>query len=179
MSCFIIIGAGKSQIPFIKASKDMGYYTVAFDQNPLSQGAKIADKFFAISTHDFDAISKTCRTLSKKETIKGILTYSAFPKPLLAAAKLCQKYNLPSFSVDAMMLATNKKAMKNKFNEFGIPTPESIVVNDIHSATKFISEQSPPLIVKPCSGSQGSLGVSIVDDIQDIDFFFRSFENFR
>lgn len=163
MNYFIIIGGSQSQVPFIKAAKKLGYNTVVFDQNPCCPGAREGDSFYPVSTHDFDSILKVCSELKQGNIIKGVITYSAYSEPLLAVAKLCQIFNLPSFSVESAELSIDKSKMKERFNACGIPTPVSLGANSFRETKQFLSEQPLPWILKPGSGSQGSLGVSIVD----------------
>jgi len=168
MNHFVIIGGSQSQVPFIKAAKKLGHNTVVFDQNSCCPGAREGDRFYPISTHDFDSILKVCGKLKQDNSIKGIMTYSAYSKPLLATAKLCSIFQLPSFSVESAELSTNKSKMKKRFKEYGIPSPLSFEAYSFREAKRFLSEQSPPWILKPGSGSQGSLGVSIVEDVDDL-----------
>lgn len=174
MNHFVIIGGSQSQVPFIKAAKTLGYNTVVFDQNPFCPGAKLGDIFFPISTHDFKSLFLACTELNQNNAIKGIMTYSAYSKPLLATAKLCQTFHLPSFSVESAELSLDKSKMKKRFTEYGIPTPLSITTASLREARETLSDKPLQWILKPSSGSQGSLGVSVVRSADDLNESFAN-----
>jgi biotin carboxylase len=173
MNSFVIIGGGKSQIPFIKAAKKLAYNTVVFDQNPDAQGAVLADIFHTVSTHDYESIAAICAQLNSKTKLQGIITYSAFGKPLITVARLCCKYGLPSFSEAAAELALDKRQMKKKFAESKLPIPESIITGNLAAAEEFIDGQALPFIVKPGADTRGSSGVSLLQDIIGLPEVFR------
>lgn len=161
-------------MPFIEAAKGLGYRAVVFDRDPASPGAACADEFYAVSTHDLGAMSGVCDRLNKEGGLKGIITYSSDSKPLLAVAKLCQRAGLPSYSPESVSLAIDKGKMKQKFREAGVLTPVSVVTDTPEGAAGFLSRCSLPVIVKPSSGAQGSLGVSIVREAGAIGSAFAS-----
>ena len=68
--------------------------------------------------------------------------------------------------------------MKKRFEDYGIPTPLSITTASLREAREILSDKTLPWILKPCSGSQGSLGVSIVTGIDELqDFYINAYNN--
>ena len=69
----VIIGGSQSHVPLILAARRLGYKTIVFDQNPIAPGAILANKFFAISTHDIEKIYSTLllRPLSSPEFLRS------------------------------------------------------------------------------------------------------------
>jgi len=172
MSYFIIIGGSKSHIPFIDAARRLGYNTVVFDQNPNCPGADNSDTFFPVSTHDFNSLLQKCNELQKKKTIKGIITYSSDSEALMVTARLCQTFHLPSFSIESVELAVDKNRMKERFTSSGIPTPLCVKSPNIKEFGEILLDKPIQWILKPASGAQGSLGVSIVQSIEDYEKSF-------
>lgn len=174
MNHFVIIGGSQSQVPFVKAARKLGHNTVVFDQNPFCPGAKVGDSFHPISTHDFDSILQVCNKLKRDGIIKGIMTYSAYSKPLLAVAKLCRIFQLPSFSIESAELSVDKGKMKKKFKDHDIPSPLSITSKNLIEANRSLSDFTLPWFLKPGSGSQGSLGVSIVEESDKLEHCYNT-----
>ena len=159
MSSLVVIGGSRSHVPFIEAARRLGYTTVVFDRDPSSPGAALADKFYAISTHDIEGMGRVCERLNRETTLSGIVTYSAYSRPLMAVATLCDRFGLPSFSVESLMFVLDKGEMKKRFEKSGVPCPQSVTVGP---GEGLLSDCPLPVIVKPRSGTQGSSGVSIV-----------------
>lgn len=174
MANFIIIGGSKSHLPFIEAARKLGYSTVVFDQNPDCPGAQEADFFSPISTHDLDSISTTIKKLNRYHTTKGIITYSSSSEPLLITAKLCEMLYLPSFSVESVELAIDKTKMKKQFIHSNVPTPSFRTVSSLKEAKDAICLISPPWIIKPRTGSQGSSGLSLLRDANNLEECYNS-----
>ena len=68
MKTIMIIGAGKAQVPLIKAAKREGYYIIVCDWNPEAPGVQLADEFCKVSTKDRIGLYKT----AKAKKIDGI-----------------------------------------------------------------------------------------------------------
>ena len=164
----IIVGGSQSHVPFIEAAQNLGYLTIVFDRDVDSEGGKISDGFFEISTHDIDQIILKCCEIEDEVNLAGVMTYSSSTEPLFAVAKTCEKLGLPSFSSRLVELATNKKLMKDCFADFGVPTPDWIVTGNTDEAINFINSSDNHVIVKPSSGSQGSKGVLLIDQEFDM-----------
>lgn len=170
----VIVGGSQSHVPFILAARRLGYKTIVFDQNPAAPGAALATKFFAISTHDIEKIYNKCLLLNVGLKIEGIVTYSSYTEPLRAVSKICEKLGLPSCSVKTVEYATNKLRMKERFRDFGVSTPKWLVAKKVDEAIAFFEEYGSPVIMKPCSGAQGSLGISLIKSKKKIYDMFQA-----
>jgi biotin carboxylase len=169
-----VIGASQSQVPFIAAAHRLGFKTIVFDQNPSAPGAALATKFYAISTHDIDRIYNMCLRLNAELKIEGVVTYSAYTEPLRAVATICDKLSFSSYSVQTVEYATNKLKMKEKFRDFCVPTPKWLATNKLNEAMAFFEECEFPVIMKPSSGTQGSLGISLARNKKEISDLFQA-----
>lgn len=167
---FVVIGGSSSHEPFVLAAKALGFQVVVFDLNTDCPCAALVDKFFNLSTYDLKGIKDVCEELGGKARIKGIITYSSADKALKNVAELCRDYGLPSFSPEAVEACLDKDKMLRLW-EGEVPVPISCAYNDVEAAvkdTKFDGSHSK--IVKPSTGTQGSLGVSLVyskDEFRD------------
>lgn len=174
MNYFVIIGGSESHVPFIEAAKKLDYNTVIFDHNPNCPGAKLGDIFFPISTNDVDSLLQVFNELKQDNIIKGVMTYSSNSEALMTTAKLCQTFHLSSCSIESAELSIDKHRMKKRFVEYGVPTPLYVATARLKEARGILADKSLPWILKPSSGCQGSLGISIV---QATDKFNESFTN--
>ena len=172
-SIFIIVGGSQSQMPFIQAANNLGYRTVVFDRNPQAPGAAVADKFYPISTHAIESILEECNHLGKKNNIAGIITYSAYTMPLKVVAQVSEEIGVRSFSMQAVNNTTNKAKMKQKLCEVGVPTPEWNIESNWKNAESFYKKYGSSIIIKPASGSMGSLGVSMVREEKQLHNAFE------
>ena len=173
MQYIAFIGGSKSQVPFIKAAIKLGYKVINFDKNINCPGANLSDQFYQISILDIDRIIKKCILLSRKYSLVGVATYSASKSALIAAAKICDYLNLPSFSLSSVELIHNKNIMKKKFKKAHIQSPEYLLSDNLNEISSLINKYKNGIILKPSNGSRGSLGVSIVKDIENLEECFN------
>lgn len=163
MACFVVIGGSASQVPFVEAALGLGLDVVVFDRDRGSPCASLASGFFNLSTHDLAGIEKACDSLKEKAGLAGIMTYSSDKEPLLIVARLAEKYGLLSFSVEAVESCLDKAAVMRLWKG-SVPVPGSCAFNDVELALKMTDLDSlNSHIVKPSAGTQGSLGVSLVN----------------
>ena len=56
MKKILLLGGSAQQLVAIKAAKELGYYTIVCDYLPDNPGQYEADKFYATSTTDIEAV---------------------------------------------------------------------------------------------------------------------------
>ena len=56
MKKILLLGGSAQQLVAIKAAKELGYYTIVCDYLPNNTGQYEADKFYATSTTDIEAV---------------------------------------------------------------------------------------------------------------------------
>lgn len=121
-----------------------------------------ADKFLQISTMDKEAVLQAARV----EKIDYILT-ACGDQPLSTMAYVSEQLGLPSYlSVQDVRDLTNKKFMKEKMVQAGIPTAKHIYINKDWDG--LLPDFTYPLVVKPVD-SNGSKGVKKVFSREDLD----------
>ncbi|MCW8916122.1 MAG: ATP-grasp domain-containing protein [Magnetovibrio sp.] len=165
MSHIVIIGGGKSQLPFIRAAQDLGFRTIVFDLNADCPGATVADLFYIQSIRETTPLVGRIRTLSKDHDIAGVMTYSAHEHTLMAVALACEHLGLPSFSTASLATMMDKTRMKTCFTAAGIPTAQWLTTDKFDDAATFVRG---PIIVKPAKGAQGSQGVALVENTDEL-----------
>ena len=70
----MIIGAGKTQVPLIKAAKKEGYHTIVCDWDTNAPGIPLADEFFNVSTKDRNGLLRTAR----ENKVDGVVANSEY-----------------------------------------------------------------------------------------------------
>ncbi|MDB4665301.1 hypothetical protein OAE97_03040, partial [Verrucomicrobia bacterium] len=160
----ICLGAGKSQLPLIVAAKKCGYKVVAVDQNPIAPGFQISDIVICQSTYKVDPIIKDLHAhplLASSEQCRGILNRSS-GWPVVTAASLCTRLNLPGIPERSAMAIVNKHLLRKHCSEEGLPSPKYEIYG-----TRELSKPCHlefPLVVKPSLSLVGKSGVSVVDN---------------
>ena len=153
MKRILILGANSDQISLIKAAKTAGYYTIVCDYTYDHPGIPFADKHYAVSYMDADAVLD----IAKKEKIDGVIGSSDPAMPIVAyVAEQLGLVGNPKASVDIF-------ASKNAFREFqeriGLYCPKHVESNEYSEIENKVGNFEYPIIVKP-SLSGGSKGAT-------------------
>ncbi|MDO5014969.1 MAG: ATP-grasp domain-containing protein [Clostridia bacterium] len=154
----LILGASELQIPAILSAKKNGIRTIVVDYDPEATGIKYADKFYNISTLDYDGVLK----VAKEENIDGIVTICS-DRPMNIISKIGSELKLNTISPEAANVATNKAAMRKALKEHNVPIPEFYIIKNFDEFDKVSNEFGYPFIVKP-SDNSGSRGITLLKD---------------
>lgn len=150
----LIFGVGELQRSIIRRAKKRGLYTVGIDPNEDAVAKDEVDVFEVVGGKDFEG---TCAVI-EKYNIDAIVT-SATDKPLVMMARVAEHYQLPCFSMNAAIYATDKYQMKQHFQAGGVPCAKGRLIKTIEEADGL----TYPLIIKPRDNS-GSRGVIKCED---------------
>jgi len=157
----MFIGAGKYQVPGIEKAKEIGLRTIAIDRDPDVPGLKIADVPVVLDIKDIEGAIK----VAKENNIDGVLTIASdIAVPTVAA--VAEELDLPGISSEIAKIATNKALMREKFVEYGIPSPRFRKVRTLDEAREAAEEIGFPVVIKPVDNA-GSRGVSKVDNMDE------------
>lgn len=149
----LVLGGGSSQIPLLSRCRERGYSVILADRDPSAPGRRFADHFEEASTFDHDAVSRAAR----RHLPAAILTVGT-DQPVLTAAVVSHRLGLPfPLDVPTAQLVTNKRLMKRRFAELGIPTADWRIIT-ANAREAALTGLSPPLVTKPVD-SQGQRGV--------------------
>ena len=163
MKKILILGAGVYQVPLIKRAKERGYYVIAASNNQTDPGVKCADEFLNIDTMDKLNLLK----YSESTGIDGVTT-TGTDVAVPSIGFICDTLQLPGISEYTANLATNKIAMKSKFKEYNVPTPDFSVIKSNDELFKYAQNNGFPFVVK-VPDSSGSRGLTIVNDFSELD----------
>ncbi len=171
MSYIVIAGGGKSQVPFIQAALNLGFGTIVFDMDENAPGAKIASLFIRQSIRDEDPLFARIMTLSKDYDLAGVMTYSANEHTLGTIAQTTERLRFPSYSSTSLANIADKARTKQCFKQAQVPSPKGIATSDVEDALSFFKS---PSVVKPSKGAQGSQGVALVHNADELRVRFQN-----
>lgn len=161
-----MLGGSAQQVIAIKTAKQLGYYTVLCDYLPDNPGQYEADKFYAVSTTDADAVYR----IAREEKVNGILAYASDPAAL-PAAMVAEKLGLPTNPSESVAVLGVKHKFRQFLAEHGFACPKIYTFHpddDMEEIKVAVKDFSFPVVVKP-TDSSGSKGVSILKDTRDLD----------
>ena len=161
----MILAGGNDQIALIEELRryfhgDVEIFLVDMSSNV--RAIPYADRFLPISTMDKTAVLKAARD----EKIDYILT-ACGDQPLSTMAYVATEMGLPTYlSEHDVRDLTNKRYMKEKMIQSGIPTAKHIYIDSIWNGK--LPDFEYPLVVKPVD-SNGSKGVKKVFAPSDLE----------
>ncbi len=171
MKKLMILGAGVYQVPIIEQAKKMGIYTIAISPDGKYPGLKLADKVYNIDVRAEEAILE----IARDEAIDGVITDQT-DIAVRTVAYVAEGMGLPGIGYNTARLFTDKRLMRAKTEELGLPTIKYKVVTTYAEAEAFFGECNGRAIIKPID-NQGSRGVYLIDSIRELQSrFYQSME---
>jgi len=165
----LILGAGRHQVPLIKAAEASGYRTIIADNKPSSPGREFCSVASMISATDLEA----CQALALKHAVCGVLV-AGTDQPVRIMAELCARLNLPCYlKPEGALRATNKLVQRQTMQAYGVRQPAFVTVSPGASWEWDIY----PAVVKPAD-SQGQRGVTKVANHQELESALANSANF-
>ncbi len=162
----MILGGGYYQLPLIKKSVELGYYTIVCGISGNYPGYKYASKWYDVDTFDKEA----CLNIAQNEHIDGILTCGT-DAMMTTLGYVCDKMNLLGPTEESAHYATNKALMKERFIQAGVRTASFRKIQSLSDAEAFSEEYGYPLVLKVVDGC-GGRGVSIINNKEDLHYYF-------
>lgn len=161
MKKILLLGGSAQQLVAIKAAKELGYYTIVCDYLPDNPGQYEADKFYATSTTDIEAVYE----IAKAEQINGILAYASDPAALPTAI-VAERLGLPTNPAKSVEILGLKYPWRKFLHNHGFACPKFYSFKP-QTSIEEIQENAKdfifPIVVKP-TDSSGSKGVTRLDD---------------
>lgn len=156
----MILGVGEAQLNLIQAAKALGYYIVICDMRAESEGAKMADSFYAVNYQNREAILEA----AKKERIDGVISNSE--AAMLNVAWLSEQLGLPGNSEKSIDELLSKSKFRDLQKRAGVFAPEHFVSDDADALTAFAKHMCYPIIIKPTesSGTRGTTRLDAFDE---------------
>ncbi|MFA6808075.1 MAG: ATP-grasp domain-containing protein [Eubacteriales bacterium] len=172
MARLLLLGGSNSQINAVKKAKQKGHTVIVTDYFADAPGKEFSDFSEMVSTFD----SEGCLEVARKYKVDGILTVGT-DQPVLTCAKVACELGLPTFiDIVTAKAVTNKRVMKSKFTDNGIPTPQYRLLKNSFADHELDGIRFP-VVIKPLD-SQGQRGVYKLDAVGDIRNFFQDVLNY-
>lgn len=160
--CILIVGAGNSQYIAIQHARKLGYITISVDADKNAIGFNYSDYFYVGDIQS----TAFLESVALKHSVNGILAIST-DAPIPAIARVAEKLNLNSISVEGADISVNKLSQRLCLKNIGLTTPKFLSFLNIEELKEKINHISFPVVVKPADSS-GSRGVSYVESHSEI-----------
>jgi biotin carboxylase len=171
MKTLLIIGGGVEQAPAYEIAKNRGLIVVATDADVNAPALKLADHVILASTRDADETVKKVLQFSKKHKIDGVMTI-ANDVPY-TVARVADELHLPSISVKAATLFSDKLLMKEAFVKNGVACPWFCDIENIEQFEEIVQDRlKQKYVLKPVDG-RGARGVLVIDENVDLPWAFN------
>lgn len=164
----LLLGGSYAQIPIIKEAKNRGWYVITCDYLPENPGHKLADKYFNISTTDYEGILRVAREI-KPDFVFAYASDPAAP----VAAYVSEQLGLPGNPYKSVQILAEKDLFRNFLFENGFSTPQSVTINEKDNVIEKVKPLTLPFIIKP-TDSSGSKGVKRIENINQLENAFQS-----
>ena len=147
------------QIPVIKKAQEMGAYVITADDNPNAPGMALADK--AIVPGSLVDEEKML-AIAKAEQVDGVI-HPCTEVAMNVMGRINDELHLSGISKEMAIRATNKHLMREAFENFGAPSPKSILTrSEVDAWNIFCDQFVTNAILKP-SRNSGSRGIAKVE----------------
>ncbi len=164
MEKVLVLVASETNLPIIKAAKEVGCWVITCDNNKNNIGHKFADENLFVDVYDYSLILKKLQDIK----INAVASFAS-KHGLKTAAIISEKYNLNGFTVNSLKTLTDKGLFRDFQNKNNLDCPKYQCVKEIKQI--HFTELDYPLIIKPADNS-GSRGVKKINSKMDlIDYF--------
>ncbi|ACS78637.1 phosphoribosylglycinamide synthetase [Maridesulfovibrio salexigens] len=153
----IVIGAGLESIPVLQRANEMGLHVVAVDANPQAPGFAHAHESVIGCVYTPEITVAALTEWSRQGGKPHGVICAAVDAPGTVAA-VADHFRLTAVSAETARLATDKKAMKDRFSEMGIPIPWYQEIFSAGELSRILDECRETLVIKPVD-SRGARGV--------------------
>jgi len=166
----ICIGAGFSQIPYIKEVKKRGYRVICADRNPNSLGFELVDDYVVSSTFDYIKTPQLIfKRIKDKDRIKSVIGPCTGP-PFRTVQELRKLFDLPCYDYKTLNILLDKLYFRKYCNSIGCSNIS--VFND----KKILNSNCFPLVKKLRAGGMGGKEVELYNSLDDFRTINRSTE---
>jgi biotin carboxylase len=158
----LLVGASLAQVGGIKIAQKLGFIVVAIDGDPYAPGLKLADIGIVSDVKDYE---KAIEIAKKYQVTAATTIASEICLPTVAAIN--QVCGLPGLLKKEASLATDKGAMRIKYQKNQVPNPRFFILkneDDLIEAAKQVGYLS---VIKPVDSS-GSRGVTLIHNFDEL-----------
>lgn len=154
----MVLAAGILQVPVIKKARELGYYVIAADGDANAVGLKYADKGIVANITD----EKVMLGVAREEQVDGVI-HPCSEVSMSVMGYINDTMGLSGISKLMAWRATNKHLMREAFEKYGAPSPQSYCTIDANEAWHFFCDKfDTNAILKP-SRNSGSRGIAKIE----------------
>lgn len=154
----LVLAAGILQVPVIKKARELGYYVIAADGDANAVGLQYADKAIVANITD----EKVMLDIAREEKIDGVI-HPCSEVSMSVMGHINDSLRLSGISKLMAWRATNKHLMREAFEKYGAPSPQSYCTIDANEAWHFFCDKfDTNAILKP-SRNSGSRGIAKIE----------------
>ena len=158
MNNALVIAGGQWQVPLINFLKKKGYRVFVVDPYDNSLGVLAGDKHIKADVRDVELIFEQINN-----TVFNIIITDQSDISIETVADLAQRFGIKSNQLKDVRKFSNKFISREYAKREGFPIPPYSIVRTVDDVENFISENTPPIIIKPCD-SQSSKGIHKLDN---------------
>lgn len=172
----LLLGCGLEQIEALRIARELGYRTIAFDNDANATGRAFADAFEQVDLRDHRALVARARLHAPD----GVFVHAA--ELAVEAALVAEALGLPGIPVEAARDATDKSRRIRRLAAAGIATPRFEILDgraqDAGAWAERIDSVGWPAVLKP-TNQAGARGVRLVSNRAELDAYHARREVFR
>ena len=161
----LLLGCGIEQSEALRIARELGYRTVAFDNDPNAAGRSLADAFHPVDLKDPEALVKQAKACAPD----GVFVHAA--ELAVEAARVAEALDLPGLSIETALDATDKSRRIQRLSAAGIRTPRFEILSASAPDVAAWLEQTKaipfPKVLKP-TNQAGARGVRLVSDPREL-----------
>jgi biotin carboxylase len=162
----LIISGGIEAADAARRAKEMGHTVVVSDRDPEAPGFQFADSCLIADVYGPSETAAAAERYNRKiRKIDGVICVAADAP--LTAATVAARLGLPGLSLESARLATDKLAMKQRFQAAGVAVPWFAEVATLQELRRIAIERGRDLVIKPVD-SRGSRGVQRIAKVEDL-----------
>ncbi len=165
MRYLLVVGAGRNQVPVIRAAKELGCYVYVVTVAGDYPGIAIADEWIEKDIFDTEGIVDYFS--DGRKPIDGVISdQSDMAVPVVAY--IAEKLGLPTWGYQNALYFTNKSMMRKLIRHIGLPAPRCRNVTSLADARQAAREIGYPVVIKP-TDSFSSRGITRVELDEDVE----------
>ena len=161
----LVLNGSHSDIPLIKAGKELGYYVITTGNRPELIGHQYADEYVYGDFSDVEAMY----SIFKDYNLDGVCA-CANDFGAITASYLAEKLGLPGHdSYEKTLILHHKDKFKEFSKKYNIPTPMAEHFADVKTALLYGDNVTFPVMVKPIdlTGGKGVTKVRSREEYED------------
>lgn len=168
MKKIMIVGATHTQVPLIRAARELGYHTIVAGIRGNYPGIAEADEACFVDIRDPEAVLKAAQELQ----IDGIAT-CCMDMGVRSVGLVCERMGLCGLTEHAALLSNQKLAMKEAFAVGGVKSPAFRKVSSEADLKAAWDELPQPVILKAVD-LQASRGIYVCRSYEELSSAFEA-----